>query len=401
MKAKHFSLLCIIAVIMQVLTACSSEGKADLSIKTNPVGAAVYLDNEYIGVGPLSIKVNPGEHVLRASFAGLDDATNTFKADAGGKYGASLDLTMDKAETTVSDANEDAIADAYDEADDETVIPIEISLEETLELKKEIDSQGSDIVVHNALEFLMAIRDNRTITIDSKDTIYLSPVIVALKENGFCEETGIVVLEDDFEDKDNEGLLFYNNYDGIGVAICGISNLTITSKKNAIVVSSPRYDDVLKFVRCENIQLSNLVLGHTDEGYCCDGVVSFIKSNSISLKNCDLYGCGTEGIIISNSHDIDCNKVIIRDCSYYTMHIEQSNNVHFTDCSFYNNREYEQINIDGSCNEIIFDKCIIKDNQGPLFNVDSDVLMRNCTISHDNELGSIEHVKFENTVINK
>ena len=331
--------------------------------------------------------------MLRASFAGLDDATNTFIAEVGRKYGASLDLTKYKAKVTVSDANEDAIADAYDEEDDEAVIPIEISLEESLELKKKIDSQGSDIVVHNALEFLMAIKDNRTITIDSKDTIYLSPAILALKENGFCEEAGIVVLEDAFEDTDNEGLLFYNNFDGVGVAISGISNLTITSKKNAIVVSSPRYDDVLKFVRCENIKLSNLVLGHTFEGSCLDGVVSFIKSSSISLKNCELYGCGTEGIIISDSHDIDCNNVIIRDCSYYIMHIEQSNNVHFTDCSFYNNREYEQINIDGSCNEIIFDKCIIKDNQGPLFDVESDILMRNCTISHDNEMGSIEHVK--------
>lgn len=285
--------------------------------------------------------------------------------------------------------------------DDETVVPIDISLEESLELKKQMDSKGSKVTVHNALEFLMAIKSDRTIIIESEDTISLSPAILALKENGFCESSGITVLETGFEDSKNDGIVFYDNYDGIGVAICGMKNLNITSKKGAIIVSSPRYDDVLKLVRCQNTSLSNLVLGHTNEGYCQDGVVSIINSDHVTINDCDLYGCGTEGLIIDGSEKVYCNNVIVRDCSYYIMHIQDSKDVNFSKCKFHNNREFEQINVDANCLNITFDKCVIENNQGTLFDVQSDILFRGCTISHSEELGKTTHVKFENTTVNK
>lgn len=285
--------------------------------------------------------------------------------------------------------------------DNETVIPLDISLEEALELKKQMDSKGSKVTVHNALELLLAIKNDRTIIVESEDTISLSPAILALKENGFCESSGLTVLETGFEDSKNDGLVFYDNYDGIGVAICGLKNLKITSKKGAVIVSSPRYDDVLKLVRCQNTSLSNLVLGHTYEGYCQDGVVSIINSDYVTINDCDLYGCGTEGLIIDCSEKVNCNNVIVRDCSYYIMHIQDSKDVNFSKCKFRNNREFEQINVDANCLNITFDKCVVENNQGTLFDVQSDILFRGCTISHSDELGEPAHVKFENTTINK
>lgn len=300
-------------------------------------------------------------------------------------------------ETSQSEEYSQPIDDVSDE--EETVVPLEITLEESLELKKQIDSKGSKVVVHNAVEFLMAIKSDRTIIIESEDTISLSPAILALKENGFCEAVGIVVQNDGFEDLQNDGLVFYDNYDGIGVAICGINNLTITSNKGAVIVSSPRYDDVLKFVRCKKTTLSNLVLGHTFEGYCLDGVVSIINSNSVAINDCDLYGCGTEGLIIDGSEKVNCKKVIVRDCSYYIMHVNSSKDVMFSDCNFRNNREFEQINVDENCKNITFDKCIIENNQGTLFKVQSDVVFRNCSITHNDEIGETANVKFDNTNI--
>lgn len=288
-----------------------------------------------------------------------------------------------------------------DSDNDETIVPIEITLEESLELKKQMDSKGSTVTVHNALELLMAIKNDRTIIVESEDTIFLSPAILALKENGFCDAIGITVQDAGFEDTQNDGLVFYDNYDGIGVAICGIKNLAITSKKGAVIVSCPRYDDVLKLVRCQKTTISNLVLGHTYEGYCLDGVVSIINSSLVTINNCDLYGCGTEGLIIDNSEKINCNKVIVRDCSYYIMHINDSKDVKFNECNFHNNREFEQINVDANCKNITFEKCVVENNQGTLFNVQSDIIFSECTISHNDEIGETAHVKFGNTTINK
>lgn len=285
--------------------------------------------------------------------------------------------------------------------DDETIVPLEITLDESLGLKKQMDSKGSTVIVHNALELLMAIKNDRTIIVETEDTISLSPAILALKENGFCKTTGITVQDAGFEDTQNDGLVFYDNYDGIGVAICGIKNLTITSKKGAVIVSSPRYDDVLKFVRCQKTTISNLVLGHTYEGYCLDGVVSIINSSLVTINDCDLYGCGTEGLIIDNSEKVNCNKVIVRDCSYYIMHINDSKEVKFSECKFRNNREFEQINVDANSQNITFDKCVIENNQGKLFDVQSDIIFRRCTIFHNDEIGDTAHVKFENTTIKK
>ena len=58
---------------------------------------------------------------------------------------------------------------------------------------------------------------------------------------------------------------------------------------------NPRYAFCLKFVNCSNCEVENLTIGHTVGGFCSGGVIG-AEQSSVTVKDCDLYGCGTYGL---------------------------------------------------------------------------------------------------------
>ena len=108
------------------------------------------------------------------------------------------------------------------------------------------------------------------------------------------------------------------NYDGSGLVLKGISGLTLRAEEGAEVTirTLPRYADVLKFEDCSEITLENLTIGHTEgAGNCIGGVVNFDSCADAMLADCRLYGCGTIGIICSNSRYVVANRTEIYECS--------------------------------------------------------------------------------------
>lgn len=249
--------------------------------------------------------------------------------------------------------------------------------------------------VTNAEEFLAALGSDRIIEVDSPTPIILTDAIDAWVQAGGLKKVS------SYEKEYPNGIFCYDNFDGNALMIVGVKNLTIKAKgKNASLYSRPRYDDVLKFISCEGLTLENLTLGHTDEGYCEDGVLGLYTTSGVTLKNCDLFGCGTEGIIADNCFGLRFNNIIIRDCAYSIMHIKDSKDVQFKNCTFRNNREFDQIGV-RDCEDVLFEKCTIKDNQGQLFSINCPVVMRGCTIQHSGEMGSLENIAFSETTINE
>ena len=250
--------------------------------------------------------------------------------------------------------------------------------------------------VSTADEFLSAIGSDRIIEIVPSDPIIITDAVKKLYDKGELDKIDMYdykVLP--------EGIVCYDNYDGLALAIVGVQNLTIRAKndeKGAAIYSRPRYADVLKFIYCESVSLEHIALGHTDEGYCEDGVLGLVECTDVSVDHCDLFGCGTEGIIATNCNVLWVMASVIRDCSYHIMHLNECTNVHFDYCDFLDNRQFEQINIDG-CEDVTFSNCQIYDNQGTLFEINSPVTMTDCTIDHNGELGSLENIKMQNVTI--
>lgn len=260
-------------------------------------------------------------------------------------------------------------------------------------------AQGvEEIHVSNVAALVNALRSNRVIVIDND--IDFGNELTNL--NYYNSEA--LPLYREYEEGDKRKIDKMKNhpymteeFDGPQLVLKSIHNLTIKgSDKNGrtLLRISPRYAYVLKFVDCKDITISNLVMGHTDGGYCEGGVLGFVECANISINACDMYGCGMEGLYCKDVNNLKMTNSYIRDCTYDIMTLEVSNHIEFDNCLFFRNKEYSMFEV-SSCENVIFRRCHIFQNRGPLFQIYGEkVVVDNCTISHDfGNLGTMECVK--------
>ncbi|MDO4496513.1 MAG: right-handed parallel beta-helix repeat-containing protein [Bacteroidales bacterium] len=231
---------------------------------------------------------------------------------------------------------------------------------------------AEEIVVKSAREFIQALGPERTIVIDSRSPLIITPALDELASS----------LEEYELSNNDYGIFYVNHHDGKGLLVGSFNNLTIRAKEGttATLLSQPRYADVMTFVNCENLTIENIVMGHTEAGFCDRGVLGLTRCRGVNVDNCDFFGCGTEGFIISKCERVNIANSCVHDCTYYTMHVEESEEVSFKNCTFRDNREYEQINVYNTT-RIDFTNCTFKNLQGPLFSVNNRILFTDCHFS--------------------
>lgn len=129
-----------------------------------------------------------------------------------------------------------------------------------------------------------------------------------------------------------------SEYDGPGLSITGVDNLSLISENGAEIVAHPRYVDVVRFSNCSNLSLSGLTLGHTEApGACSGNVVGLYGCSDVALDACRLYGCGVVGIYAVETDNLNVANTEIYDCSnsavnMYTVSGAQLNNCNIHDC---------------------------------------------------------------------
>lgn len=254
-------------------------------------------------------------------------------------------------------------------------------------------AKGNVITVKNARQFIEALGNDRTIVIDSKTPLNITETLSAM-----IEERRINIGNPYYTMNDEdypittppsptalETVTYCECFDGPGLQIRDLSGLTIRAKKGmATLLATPRYANVLEFINCDGIVLDHLILGHTEEGYCDKGVVEFDGCSICQIDDCEFFGCGTEGFVFYACTGITVNRSSVYDCSYHTMHVNQSSFIRFNDCRFYNNREYEQVNIYNSeC--VCFTHCTFDNLTGSLFSMSQYVNFYGC-VFHDCEI---------------
>ena len=201
--------------------------------------------------------------------------------------------------------------------------------------------------------------------------------------------------------KDSKNEYYSWNLDGISdisdvdaeLIIHDVDNLTIrgAGMGKTTVEAVPRYANVLEFVGCNDLTVSDLTAGHTTgQGFCTGGVLLMENCNDINVDKCGLYGCGTIGV--KGFHN---EKLNVTDCDIY-------------ECS------------DGAielfgCSEVLVSGCDIHDiglksdyNAYCIFNADfgSGFTVYNCKI-HDNKTegllytNDVENVGFLSNEVTK
>lgn len=209
--------------------------------------------------------------------------------------------------------------------------------------------------VSRASDFLLALGSDRTVYVDAD---------FALNDAIAEAQSGLPRLSDD-ELPSAPGVYLQETHDGYELLLYGLKNLSITSGLDggALITAKPRYANVIRMRKCQNISLKNLTLGHEPEqGSCIGGVVKLEMCRNISLDHCDLYGCGIMGIEAENSSDLTCNKTIIRDCTERMMSLSGCNGARFTECLFHSCPD--GLGLSQNNLGIVFDRCAIGQIEG-------------------------------------
>ncbi len=258
------------------------------------------------------------------------------------------------------------------------------------------DGRGPDEVdgnfysVTNETEFLAALGNNRTVVIAAGAHLNLSRVLE--REEMFVGERGRRWTSDASAIASKDPLVVSESEtDGRQLALVNMKNLIIRGERNSSIEVDPRYSYCLYFINCENCEVHNLTIGHTEGGTCSGGVIGVRGGRMTLVKDCDLYGCGTFGLDLIETSDFALINSNIHDCTYGIMELRSCVSVKFTKCDFFSNREYALI--EGWGNEgLVFDDCRFFANWGdaPLFRLDNTFYLMGCQVYHPSEnLGSM------------
>ncbi|MGI6752241.1 MAG: S-layer homology domain-containing protein [Anaerovoracaceae bacterium] len=170
-------------------------------------------------------------------------------------------------------------------------------------------------------------------------------------------------------------------------------NLFLEGKGKAKLVST--YDDVVLYLSAgKNVKLKNLYLGHDANLFasCSSGVLNVSRCSNVQLDNCEIYGCGVEGINAYDSHLKIVNSTI-RDCSYNIASFGQCKAT-FENCKFLRNgylipkeswaNEVAAFSLWGNSSLTLQD-CLFKDNYNLVFTKDMEgdsfVKEKGCTFT--------------------
>jgi len=147
-----------------------------------------------------------------------------------------------------------------------------------------------------------------------------------------------------------------NVFDGEQFVISNLNNLSISGDpvNKSSIFARPRYANVITFKNCKNVKISNLTIGHTeDQGSCTGGVLAFEDCDDIYIDQCDLFGCGTEGLNILNTTQFVFKNSIIRDCTNHILICRHTDSVKIENCQLKNNGTYNLFDVQGSSNFVI------------------------------------------------
>ena len=126
-----------------------------------------------------------------------------------------------------------------------------------------------------------------------------------------------------------------------GPVIHNVHNLKLIGsdvRATKLVISS-EIPNVLSFKNSSSIQLRSLEMGHVPQSgaICLGAVLSFVNSHSIDLSDLNLFGSGTFGLWLENSHHLIMNNSVIKECSQGVAFLSESTHVLLKNSTFVNN----------------------------------------------------------------
>lgn len=104
-------------------------------------------------------------------------------------------------------------------------------------------------------------------------------------------------------------------------------------REDTTIAAVPRHADVIRFVGCRDLTVSDLTAGHTEApGICAGGVLRFDACNDVTVTACGLFGCGTVGVWAQDCTGLAVTDSRIYECSYAAVDISSCRDVLVQGC---------------------------------------------------------------------
>ena len=206
------------------------------------------------------------------------------------------EMLQTKQETQIEGCNfRDISTSRWEAADNSEPLPVETTPEPEPEQPQE-PVEPQEVTVSTVDELLAAIAPNTT--------VYLEPGAYDLTYAATYGEPNL-----------SGSYRWSEAYDGWELTIQA-DGVRLIGQGDVEVVTQPRYANVLHFENCRDFQVQGLTLGHTPEqGSCSGNVIRMDGCSNGSVDSCDLYGCGTTGIVAIETRDVTVQNSTIHDCS--------------------------------------------------------------------------------------
>lgn len=104
------------------------------------------------------------------------------------------------------------------------------------------------------------------------------------------------------------------------------------------LVTENGYADVMTLSYCDGAALKGLVLGHeVEKGECDANVLKLLTSQSVTVENCSLFGCGTYGIYGEDAAVLTVTGTEIYECTNGILNLSETSHAVFDHCKFHDN----------------------------------------------------------------
>ena len=194
-----------------------------------------------------------------------------------------------------------------------------------------IAQKAKNVTVSTPDEFIKAIASNTNITLKTNGTLAITSALDKLDKS-----RDVTNLDTEDYNKLAPGVYFSEEADGRSILIANINNLSIvganSNREDNHIQAEPSYANVLMFINCNNITVKNIKAGHVERGYCVGDVLSFSNCKNSNVENCDLYGCGVNGISMYETNGLKVSRTEIHDCSENMVVISDCQNISFINC---------------------------------------------------------------------
>lgn len=237
-------------------------------------------------------------------------------------------------------------------------------------------------------EFLSAIGPNRVISM--------------------AEGSYVLSMAKDYGSGSSDYYYWRETYDGCELVIKGVTNLSIVSESPStandpavLLLTEPRYANVLYLDNCAGISLSGLSVGHIEGGLCSGGVLYLSFCDKVSVDNCKLFGCGTVALQCHDCDGVLVENSLLTDCSNNALFAQYSRAIVIRSCDIDLNGAMPYLFSFTSCEDSIIADCNIgggNDGQALLHCAGSRNISLLSSQIHDNHFDCLFSVSSGSTV---